>query len=237
MRRADRLFRLVQLLRRGRVRTASQLARELQVSERTIYRDVDDLSRSGVPIRGEAGVGYALAPHFDLPPLMFSPDEIEALVLGARIVASWSDRALGAAARSAVSKVEAVLPDALKSRVDGTSLFAPRPRMRPDVLAHLAESRAAIAERRKMQFTYTTPDGASTQRLVQPVGLFFWGAVWTLVAWCDLRGDFRSFRLDRMQDVSVLAETFDDVAGRTLEDFFRYVAAHAGERHARKEAV
>src|ERR1700736_2952047 len=125
MRRADRLFRIVQLLRRRKLTTAKQLADELEVSERTVYRDVADLVGSGVPIRGEAGVGYALERGFDLPPLMFTEDELEALVLGARVVESWADASLAQAARQVLEKVEAVLPERLQDRVSRAALFAP----------------------------------------------------------------------------------------------------------------
>jgi predicted DNA-binding transcriptional regulator YafY len=234
MRRADRLFRLVLLLRRGRVKTASQLAAKLEVSERTIYRDIQDLADSGVPIQGEAGVGYLLGRDFDLPPLMFSPEEIEALVLGARIVASWSDRSLGAAAERVVAKVEAALPEPLKSRIERTFLFSPMSKPQPAAaLEHLAATRTAISEQKKMRLTYRPPGSAAAQRTVQPLALFFWGTVWTLVGWCELRDDFRSFRLDRMENVLVTEEVFASAPGRTLDDFFLYVAAHAGERQAK----
>lgn len=236
MRRADRLFRLVQLLRNRRVTTASRLAEELEVSERTIYRDVQDLALSGVPIQGEAGVGYALHRGFDLPPMMFTAEEIEALVLGARIVASWTDRSLAKTAEGVLAKVEAVLPDRLKPNIDRTPLFAPKRQLPPQVLARLAAARAAVSEQRKMHLTYVKPSSLPTERTVQPIGLFFWGSVWTMAAWCELRGDFRSFRLDRMQDAVVLEETFEPVPGRTREDFFRYVTANAGKRAAKAGA-
>ena len=236
MRRADRLFRLVQLLRQRRVTTAFRLAEALEVSERTIYRDIQDLALCGIPIQGEAGIGYALPRGFDLPPMMFTVEEIEALVLGARIVASWTDRSLARTAEAVLVKVEAVLPDRLKPSVDRTSLFAPKGQLSPQVLAHLATARAAISEHRKMHLAYVRPDSPPTNRTVQPIGLFFWGSVWTLAAWCELREDFRSFRLDRMQEAVVLEETFEPVPGRTREDFFRYVAANAGRRAAKADA-
>ena len=125
MRRADRLFHLVQELRRRPVTTAAQLARELEVSERTVYRDIRDLVSSGVPIDGEAGVGYVLRRGFDLPPLMFTEAEIEALVLGARVVGSWGDQSLAKAAASAIARVEAALPEKLRQKLERTPLFAP----------------------------------------------------------------------------------------------------------------
>src|SRR3954466_2243151 len=125
MRRADRLFQVIQLLRRRNVATAAWLAEELEVSERTIFRDVRDLMLSGVPIEGEAGVGYILRRGFDLPPLMFTETEIEAMVLGARVVTSWGDAGLAKAAAEALARVESVLPDRLRAKLTGTPLFAP----------------------------------------------------------------------------------------------------------------
>lgn len=223
MRRADRLFRIVHLLRHRSVTTASTLAEALEVSERTIYRDIRDLSLSGVPILGEAGVGYALPRGFDLPPMMFTSEEIEALVLGVRIVASWTDRSLAKAAQGVLAKVGAVLPDRLKPHVDQTFLFAPKGRLSPLVLAHLADARTAIGAQRKIHMVYAQPDARPTERTVEPIGLFFWGKVWTMVAWCELRHDFRSFRLDRMRDVVVMDDPCQPAPGRTLEAFFRYV--------------
>ena len=231
MRRADRLFRLVQLLRRPRVSTAAGLARQLEVSERTIYRDIQDLVTSGVPVQGEAGVGYALPRGFDLPPLMFTDDELEALALGARIVSSWTDPSLAKAAEVVLEKIEAVLPERLKSRFEQTVMFAVKRPIPAAVLAHLAEARSAIGERRKMRIRYTTPDEAVTARTIQPIGLFFWGSMWTIVAWCELRADFRSFRLDRLEAVEILAQTFEPEPGRTLEDFLQLVATVREQRN------
>ena len=154
MRRADRLFRIVQHLRRRRLTTARQLAGELAVSERTVYRDVADLVVSGVPIRGEAGVGYALERGFELPPLMFTEDELEALVLGVRVVESWGDASLAAAARAVVQKVEAVLPERLQDRVGKAPLFAPGFHVPAGSARELGTLRRAIRERRKARLSY-----------------------------------------------------------------------------------
>ncbi|WP_437686215.1 helix-turn-helix transcriptional regulator [Sorangium sp. So ce176] len=220
MRRADRLFQIVQLLRRRRVTTAARLAEELEVSERTIYRDVRDLIASGVPIEGEAGVGYALPRGFDLPPLMFQEDEIEALVLGARMVGSWSDPALVRAAGRALARIEAALPDRLRPRVAASALFAPSFHIPEGATAHLAALRAAVSERRKIRFGYARADGARSTRTALPLGLFFMGTGWSLAAWCELRGAFRGFRLDRMNDLETLGARFEETAGRTLRDYF-----------------
>jgi predicted DNA-binding transcriptional regulator YafY len=221
MRRADRLFQIVQLLRRQRVTTAANLASELGVSERTIYRDVQDLILSGLPIRGEAGVGYALPRNFELPPLMFSSEEIEALVLGARIVKSWSDPSLARAADSALTKIELVLPERLRSRIAETTLFAPSFHIPGAATAELARLRAAIVNRQKVRFAYTRKDGMHSDRTVRPLGLFFWGSSWSATAWCELRNAFRNFRLDRMAELRVLDEQFTAAPGQTLEDFLK----------------
>ena len=220
MRRADRLFQIIQLLRRRNVATAGWLAGELEVSERTVYRDIRDLMLSGVPIEGEAGVGYVLRRGFDLPPLMFTDAEIEAMVLGARVVTSWGDAGLAKAAADALARVESVLPDRLKARLTGTPLFAPGFHVPQQVAASLTVVRGAIDARRKVRMAYTGADGAGTERTVRPLGLFFWGTTWSFAGWCELRTDFRSFRLDRIGRLDVLPERFQDEAGRTIDDYF-----------------
>ena len=221
MRRADRLFRLVERLRRrGRV-TAAALAEELEVSARTVYRDVQDLVASGVPIQGEAGVGYALARGFDLPPLMFTEEEIEALVLGARIVETRADPALARAARDVLKKVEAVLPARLKDRIEEAALFAPGFRTAP-AGEDLTRLRGAIRRQRKVAFAYQDKSGKPTRRTVQPLGVFYWGDTWSLGGWCELRAGFRNFRTDRISELAVLDESFQSQPGRTLRDFFRH---------------
>jgi predicted DNA-binding transcriptional regulator YafY len=216
MRRADRLFQIVQHLRRRRsVTTAKELARRLEVSERTIYRDVTDLMLSGVPIEGEAGVGYMLR-HYDLPPLMFSRDEIEALVLGARIVETWTDPNLARAAADALSKIEAALPESISHYVDGTTLVAPRDHYRALLNIDFAELRRAVRDARKIRFDYTNENGAKSSRTVQPLWLAFYGPIWVLAAWCELRMDYRAFRPDRMECLEILDETFERRAGDSL---------------------
>ena len=222
MRRADRLFRIVERLRRRGPVTAARLAEELEVSARTVYRDVQDLVASGVPIQGEAGVGYALHRGFDLPPLMFNEDEIEALVLGARIVESRADPALVRAARDVLDKVEAVLPPRLRDRIGEAALFAPDLRVAPAGQS-LTQLRGAIRQRRKVTFAYQDRSGTATRRTVQPLGVFFWSASWSLGAWCELRAGFRNFRTDRIAELAVLEETFQPQPGRTLRDFFLHV--------------
>jgi len=221
MRRADRLFQIVLALRRRRISTARDLAQALEVSERTIYRDIQELSACGVPIEGAAGVGYRLRRGFDLPPLMFDREELQALRLGARMVRSWADPDLSAAAANALRKIETVLPPDLED--PGEALYALNLRAYPVRLVGLL--RRAVTESRKARFDYTREDGAASIRTVWPLGLFYWGAVWTLVAWCEMRNDHRSFRLDRMANAEVLAEPFTLQPGQTLQEFLKKVGA------------
>ena len=232
MRRADRLFQIVQRLRRRRaIVTARELARELEVSERTIYRDVADLLASGVPIEGEAGVGYRLPRGaFDLPPLMFNEDEIEALVLGARVVKGWGDPALARAAEDVLVKIEAVLPPKLKSRVADTTLFALNLRDQKGVAGKLGSFRGAIRQRQKVELDYVDRAVQPTTRTVWPLGLFYWGLTWTVGAWCELRGDFRNFRLDRIESIRVTEAHFQETPGRTLRDLFEYYREGTSEK-------
>ncbi len=224
MRRADRLFEIIQIMRRRRLTTAAYLAERLEVSERTIYRDLRHLSCSGVPIDGEAGLGYVLR-GFDLPPLMFSKEEIEALVLGARVVESWGDPGLVKAARSLLGKVEVVLPDELKGRLDTSPVFAVNFRPQPAVAADLSTLRHAIGERHPIRFAYRRADGTDSVREVRPLCVTFMAPVWMLSAWCELRQAFRNFRLDRMTELQTLDQTFEEEPGRSLADFLREVTA------------
>lgn len=225
MRRADRLFQIVLLLNRGRAVTARELATALEVSERTVYRDIADLSASGVPVDGAAGVGYLMRKGYHLPPLMFDADELAALALGMRMVGAWADAGLGRAAERALLKIEAVLPADRKAGADAAAMVVPsffRPAA--EKVAPLGILRAAIRDGRKLRFGYRRADGAASERTVWPLGLFFWGETWTLGGWCELRGEFRSFRIDRMAPPQVLAERFESAAGRSLEDYVRAVA-------------
>lgn len=221
MRRADRLFRIVQLLRRRRtVVTAAQIAGKLEISERTVYRDIHDLVASGTPIDGEAGVGYRLRPGYDLPPLMFDREEIQALVLGARIVAQFGDPALARASESILSKVAGVLPPELEPLLADTRLFVPNTRSRTRSAAGLAVAREALVAQRRIRLTYANERGEETERTIRPLGVFFWGKTWTLAAWCELRVGFRSFRLDRI-GAATIGDRFEEEPGRTLRDMLQ----------------
>jgi predicted DNA-binding transcriptional regulator YafY len=221
MRRADRLFQIIQFIRRHHVTTAAALAQALEVSERTVYRDIRDLVISGVPIEGEAGVGYMLRKGFDLPPLMFTRDEVEALVLGTRVVSSWADAGLGKAAEAALDRIAAALPDELRLRLIESRLFAPGFHVREDVVERLGLLREATSAKRKAWLAYRDADGATSERSVRPLGLSFFGSTWMLTAWCELRNDFRNFRLDRVVTLNLLGEHFADEPGKSWEDYVR----------------
>ncbi|WP_394699194.1 helix-turn-helix transcriptional regulator [uncultured Cohaesibacter sp.] len=219
MRRADRLFEIVQYLRGGRLLTAQALADKLEVSKRTIYRDVLDLQSSGVPIEGEAGVGYILSSDYHVPPLSFTPDEIAALVLGARMVQAWAGDELKGAAEEALVKIDAVVPEGMRSLMSETQLFAMNFEAHRNERALLDRLRLACKERRLVTMTYLSLDGQSSSRRVRPLGLYFWGRVWTLVAWCELREDFRSFRVDHIEVLDVEESPYPMEKGRELRDF------------------
>ncbi|KQT31251.1 DNA-binding transcriptional regulator [Sphingomonas sp. Leaf412] len=228
MRRADRLFQIVQCLRSGRLLTAAMLAERLEVSRRTIYRDIADLQSTGVPIDGEAGVGYVLRSGYDLPPLMFARDEIVALVAGIRMVRSWGGRAMARAAVEALVKIELVLPEAERKRVADASVFAP-PMELPDAVRDLIDRiDTAIDGRDILTFGYRDREDAATLRRVHPLGLWFWGKVWTMVAWCETRADFRMFRLDRMWGLEPVGERYVPAAERSLAACVRRFEAEHG---------
>ena len=206
MSRADRLLRLIQLLRRYRQPvSAARLAEELDVSLRSVYRDVQTLRGEGASIDGEPGVGYLLKPGFLLPPLMFTDEEIEALVLGLRLTVVHADDMLGRAAAEVVAKLRAVLPKDLRAVVDETALLAGPALARPPETVELAELRRAIRDQKKARIQYTNDQGSQTERVIWPLGLAFFQRARLLVAWCEMRGDFRSFRTDRMAEWETLA--------------------------------
>jgi predicted DNA-binding transcriptional regulator YafY len=221
VRRADRLFEIIQFMRRKDLVRARDLSEALEVSERTIYRDIQDLIASGVPIEGEAGVGYVLRAGYDMPPLMFNEQEIEALVLGARIVESWADPELATAASNVIAKIEAVIPDRLRSYMANTALLAPSHHYMEPIKFDMAELRRALRSQLKVHFRYRDAATAASERTVRPLCLAYFGPVWLLSAWCELREDFRTFRLDRIDGFAVPGERFKLETGKTLHDFLK----------------
>lgn len=226
MRRADRLFLIVNRLRGRRAVPARRLASELGVSLRTVYRDVADLQLSGMPIEGEAGVGYTLRKGSDVPPLMFTRAELEALVVGSRFTEAFAGERLAAAARRALTKVEAVLPEDLRRRTERSRIIAPAMPGRTAQRRRLDLIHGAIEDGRLVRFRYVKADGATSARDVEPLCLVFWGRSWTLGAWCRMRTDFRNFRLDRMESVEALAERVSSDPARGLR---AYLAAVGGD--------
>jgi predicted DNA-binding transcriptional regulator YafY len=211
MRRADRLFQIIQILRRqGGPVTAEVMAAELETSKRTVYRDVADLIGQRVPIRGEAGTGYVLEQGFDLPPLMLTADEVEAAVLGAQWVAANGDAALAVAARDLMAKIAATVPETLRPLVEDPAARAYRPYGAATDGLDLAEVRRAIRDGRKVRLSYCDKDDQLTERTVWPAGIGYTDATRILIAWCELRSDFRSFRADRVTGAQFLEERYPE---------------------------
>ena len=228
MRRADRLFQLVQLIRGRRLSTAAYLAERLSVTSRTIYRDVADLQHQGVPIEGEAGVGYRLGAGFDLPPLMFTQGEAKALVAAVRVAQIGLDAGLAQDAEAALGKILSVLPAAARAAAESQAVYAPINSLTgldPGTRARLQELREATQAQRLVQITYQDLQNKTSQRTLRPLGCFYWGKVWTLAAWCETKADFRNFRMDRIQTCEVLDVGFHHESGKTLADFLRKVGA------------
>jgi predicted DNA-binding transcriptional regulator YafY len=221
MRRADRLFQIVQHLRGGRLVTAKMLGEHLEVSERTIYRDISDLQSTGVPIDGEAGVGYIMREGFDLPPLMFTKDEIVALVAGARMVRAMGGASMARSAIEALIKIESVLPPSLQTQLKSVEIHVPDYAMNTRDRQMIDLCQSAVEARRVLELSYADVESRETRRSVRPLGLWYWGKVWTLVGWCELRTDFRVFRIDRIVSAGPTGMSFKPERGKMLADFYR----------------
>ncbi len=219
MRRTDRLFEIIQILRDGGLHRAQDIADRLEVSVRTVYRDMDTLVASGVPVEGERGLGYMVREQITLPPVNLTSEELEALNLGMAIVAEAADPDLRNAALSLAEKIDAVLPTQTVAEADAWKFaiypFADAARG----FSHMATLRAAIKARQKLSLQYRRIDGTLTQRIIRPLHMEYWGRVWTLTAWCDTRAAFRVFRVDLIEDATALPELFVDEPGKTLADF------------------
>ncbi|SEO25924.1 Predicted DNA-binding transcriptional regulator YafY, contains an HTH and WYL domains [Salinihabitans flavidus] len=215
MKRSDRLYALIEILKDGRLHRAEDLARTLDVSLRTIYRDMDTLAASGVPVEGARGMGYWAGAAITLPPLNLTPTELEALHLGLAAVAQGGEDDLPAAARSLAAKIDAVLPE--DRHVAPASFgFAVYPFAdAAKGFRHLASLRNAVRHRQKLRLTMQ--DGRIRQ--VRPLKLDYWGRIWTLLVWCDTTGDFTSLRVDQMETVTVLPGLFVDEPGKRLRDY------------------
>ncbi len=220
MRRSDRLFDIIQHLRTtsGPV-TAATLAADLEVTPRTVYRDIATLQARRVPIEGAAGIGYVLRKGFDLPPLMFTIDEVEAIAVGARLVRRLRDPKLQEAAEAVLAKVTVVLPDRMRSHLSATQIY-----VSPGVTAEaqgadLAEMRAAIRDSRKLYIAYADVTGRRSNRTIWPIAMAYYVDVTLVGAWCELRADYRNFRVERIQSSKVLDEHFDQDNGRLFREW------------------
>lgn len=219
MRRTDRLFELILILRDGRLHKGADLAERLEVSLRTLYRDMETLVASGIPVEGERGLGYMMTAPITLPPLNLSLTELEALHLGLAVVNKAADEELQRAAKSLSDKIDAVLPEDRAAPASGWGFavypFAEAARG----FVHMAPLRAAIRSRRKVKITYSAPEKEETMRIIRPLQMEYWGRVWTLTSWCEWRNGFRVFRVDRIRTLDVQFESFQEEPGKTLSDY------------------
>jgi predicted DNA-binding transcriptional regulator YafY len=220
MRRTDRLFEIIQLFRNGKLWKAQDIAERLVVSVRTIYRDVETLILSGVPIEGERGIGYMLREPVFLPPLTLTTAEYEALQFGMALAARHVDQGTATSIQSLIGKINAVLPQRLVGDNPG-SVFAVYGSSNAKALRWLTNLRFAVQNRRFVAMTYTSLDGETSTRHIRPLQIEFWGAVWTCTTWCDLRNDFRVFRLDLIADCHVLEEQFPQDKEKSLKTFLQ----------------
>jgi predicted DNA-binding transcriptional regulator YafY len=218
MRRSDRLFDLVQILRDGRLHRAADLAQASGgVSVRTIWRDMGTLMASGMPIEGERGVGYILRAPTTLPPLMLAASELEALRAGLRLIAAGEDAALARAARSLASKIGAVAPAPVETGREDIFAFTGSTTARAE--PHLPILRAAIAGHERLSIAYLDLNDLESHRDIRPLALDLQGQIWVLAAWCEARGGFRAFRLDRIMAIASTGEAFTQEPGQSLADY------------------
>ncbi|MEM8797239.1 MAG: YafY family protein [Pseudomonadota bacterium] len=222
MRRSERLSDLIDIVRDGRLHRARDLADQLEVCERTIYRDIDTLVANGVPIEGERGVGYLLREPVFLPPLALSVTELEALSLGMSLVQEIADPELQAAAKTLHTKIASHAPNRKKTpEAWGFGLYAFE-RLRSG-LTHMPVLRSAIRAKAKLEIAYRSLDETTSTRIIRPLQTDYWGKVWTLTSWCELRLDFRAFRVDRITSCRETGGSFQNEPGKRIEDYFARV--------------
>lgn len=225
MRKIDRLFEIIQLLRGQRLQTAEFISEKLGVSVRTVYRDIHGLMASGVPIEGERGIGYVIRQSIELPPLHFTPLELQAIQLGINMVKAAADHDVAAAAKEVALKIQDALPAKDRGKIYApiAHIYFESDANTRDVLAKL---RRALDEKSKLNIIYTNELKKKSSRTVRPLGLEYWGKVWTLTAWCELRNDFRAFRVDKITSCEMTGELFKTETGKTYRDYL----AHSSER-------
>jgi predicted DNA-binding transcriptional regulator YafY len=231
MRRGDRLFEIIQLLRgAAQPMTAAAIADTLEVTVRTVYRDIAALQARRVPIDGAAGVGYLLRRGFDLPPLMFTTEEVEAIVVGARLVRRTGDAGLQQAADSVLSKVTVILPDLLRAHLVEPPVFVSASGAPAGSAIDLSEIREAIRSSRKVQIEYRDEQGRPSRRTIWPVAIAYYVEATLIAAWCELRDDYRHFRSDRVTQAVVLDATFPNAGGRLLQAWLERMRGPAERR-------
>lgn len=222
MRKSERLFQLVTLLQgRRTAMTGQALADKLGVGIRTVYRDIQALVLSGVPIDGEAGVGYRLRKGYDLPPLMFDLDEVTALLAGSRMVQAWTDPELAEAAKRAEAKILAVLTPAMRNEIARLPYRIPN-HSYPERETH-GLLRKACELRLKIKVLYRDMQEQQTERTLWPLGMMGWGDRWTLLAWCELRDEYRNFRFDRIRRIDCLPEHYPRHPERNIEHYLKQI--------------
>jgi predicted DNA-binding transcriptional regulator YafY len=240
MRRAERLFQIIQILRRSKRHPirAGDIASELETSLRTVYRDIAQLLAERVPIRGEAGIGYILEDGFDMPPLMLTADEIEAAMLGAQWVMGRGDESLVRAARDLVAKIGAVVPPHLKPLALDSTLVSPNWKRIALDSVDMAKVRASIHAQTKIRIAYGDEQGRATERTIWPIAVSYWELVRVIVAWCELRKAFRSFRTDRVRAADFTAERYPTPRTRLTAQWRKEMAEliERGELRKRQEA-
>lgn len=221
MRKVDRLFEIVKLLRGKRLRTAAFIADELGVSVRTIYRDMKGLMASGVPIEGEAGTGYIIRQSLELPPLKFKPLELKALQLGIKMVAATADEDIAHAANEAAIKILDALPNTRS--VDDAPIAHIYFESDVQTRESLALFRDALKDKVKIDLCYSDEKSIKSKRIIRPLGLEYWGKIWTLTSWCELRDDFRVFRVDRVEECKLTGKKFKNENGKTYQDYLKKI--------------
>ena len=222
MRKAERLNEIVHQLRRmHQAVTADTLAALFEVSPRTIYRDIQDLMDSGIPITGEAGVGYVIDKQYHLPPIMFDADEIEAIALGIGMVSNWTDAAFARKAKSAYEKIRATLTAPMVHELTQISTFSAPSRYKIPWKVNFTEVRECIRRKQFVTFSYLDLSDQVTERTIRPLALISFSPIWLLAGWCEMRQNFRNFRLDRISDFSVSPQRFRDEKGKALSDYLK----------------
>jgi predicted DNA-binding transcriptional regulator YafY len=231
MRRSDRLFDIIQRLRAARhPMTAAALAEDLEVTVRTVYRDIATLQARRVPIEGAAGIGYMMRRGFDLPPLMFTVEEIEAIAVGARLVARTGDLGLQGAAESVLSKVTVVLPDGLRGQLTSAPIFVSESGAAVPARVDLSAVRQAIRDEHKLHIAYEDERGTRSERTIWPIAVAYYVQATLIGAWCELRRDYRHFRADRIVSLAVLEEHYPSDNGRLMAEWLALRQNRPGAR-------